>query len=82
MTANPNSGQPRGAFNIPRRPGSSTNGARTAYREAFGTEWNCDDDYLRELAREATERGFLSRKSATHDFVQWMRENDDIGEAT
>ena len=72
--------QPRGSFNIPRKPGSNTNGARAAYREAFGREWNGDDAYLWELAAEAAgPRVFGSRYNCA-DFVQWMRENDDLSD--
>jgi len=69
--------QHRGAFNIPRKPGSPVDGARDAYFKAFGAEWNGEDNYLRELAREATERGFLSRENSCGDFIIWMRENDE-----
>ena len=68
----------RGTFSIPSIPGDSVAPARRAYRIAFGSEWICDDDFLRELAQEFRREGNVFQDRATClDFIGVMRENDE-----
>jgi hypothetical protein len=66
----------KGSFNIPYDKTVPTSGARRAYRIAFSTEWDCDDDYLYELAKEFRAYHHPFDRDCA-EFIQWMRENDD-----